>query len=809
MSMGILDGDVGADGQAIPIASQGEPNTTNMNTNTNTITQTLVNDITKTNQNNNNNNNGDQINAPGGVGGGGGMQPPPLMLQDKMTRGEDDSIKGGINFLANATYDAGGLWETDNRGGNAGAAGIPGIPTLQQLPPPAFPPHLHPPSMQPIHHASPTAANALIETIQQQLNYNPYLPLVLDLMHRQQLLQPQQLQMPLLPTPQRQQQQQQQQQQSDGWVDITMDNRIVCDRSSFQRELTNLVQCGANMCVAAGMSSEVAGQSSDKLAMFSQQQHEQHRLEGILIRWSNILHEPSEKRLGGVSTQGSASMNELLFLQQELLTVAGCLSQRNELKIVEIEQKATVMMKSIYDSAYQLFESFILPIKVSDTRGLGAPNVNNNNNNNNNTNTVSAAPDVDQLVRSGLNVNVNIETNMAGRQVHQPPPLIGAENNQNLNRGAQTTTTKDADGNMYNEQQRQQHQSAIVAISVAQSKAWAKEKLDLVFSNFVKSLNTVQEEFYRCMNYKYGIKSTPAQPQPQQLQQQQRYNSQSQIIAPQAHYAHTNDTNFPGNYLSSLLDPGTMDFPSAGLGGLGDPTAQTKIKTNTNTKTKKKIAAGEKDKKPKTGNNSKQQGGNKSAKQTTKTQSKSAKQGRYQLDDGAGASGEGGSSGRKRQRANLSRQATNVLRLWLHDNFTHPYPNDKQKASLISSCNISMAQLNNWFINTRVRYWKPLVEQLFSDHHDTLKDAALNDKTGFLIKKYNEAIRSSGQSSDAPKTAASNAAANSISASAMMCCLISVPHVAKAVNDFSEEQKQKIKAQTEKEEGGELIASDF
>lgn len=143
-------------------------------------------------------------------------------------------------------------------------------------------------------------------------------------------------------------------------------------------------------------------------------------------------------------------------------------------------------------------------------------------------------------------------------------------------------------------------------------------------------------------------------------------------------------------------------------------------------------------------------------------------------------------------RANLSRQATGILKLWLHDNFEHPYPSEKEKEELMVTCDINLPQLNNWFINTRVRYWKPLVEKLFNENKAQIVEAASRDKSGFLLRKYNEAL-ARGQVRDGERAPGGQVPSASMSACAMMSCLMSEDSIANNVKIFSEQLRQKVK----------------
>ena len=165
--------------------------------------------------------------------------------------------------------------------------------------------------------------------------------------------------------------------------------------------------------------------------------------------------------------------------------------------------------------------------------------------------------------------------------------------------------------------------------------------------------------------------------------------------------------------------------------------------------------------------------------------------------DSAGGSGKTVGNASRKQRANLSRHATCALKLWLHDNFEHPYPSDEQKLQLIKSCHVNISQLNNWFINTRVRYWKPAVERLFKQHLSALREAAKADSTGYLQGKLGEAMSGiTGGSVQQSKSQQNAAGANSsTSALAMMICLTSVPQVNAALKEHSVKEKEKVHKQ--------------
>ncbi|KAL5557968.1 hypothetical protein UlMin_034179 [Ulmus minor] len=56
-----------------------------------------------------------------------------------------------------------------------------------------------------------------------------------------------------------------------------------------------------------------------------------------------------------------------------------------------------------------------------------------------------------------------------------------------------------------------------------------------------------------------------------------------------------------------------------------------------------------------------------------------------------------------------------ILRTWLFEHFLHPYPNDSEKLTLASQTGLTKNQVSNWFINARVRLWKPMIEEMYKE----------------------------------------------------------------------------------------------
>ncbi|WOL08401.1 BEL1-like homeodomain protein 9 [Canna indica] len=67
-----------------------------------------------------------------------------------------------------------------------------------------------------------------------------------------------------------------------------------------------------------------------------------------------------------------------------------------------------------------------------------------------------------------------------------------------------------------------------------------------------------------------------------------------------------------------------------------------------------------------------------------------------------------------RPQRGLPERAVSVLRSWLFEHFLHPYPTDVDKQNLAKQTGLTRNQVSNWFINARVRLWKPMVEEIHS-----------------------------------------------------------------------------------------------
>ncbi|KAF8648291.1 hypothetical protein HU200_064870 [Digitaria exilis] len=68
-----------------------------------------------------------------------------------------------------------------------------------------------------------------------------------------------------------------------------------------------------------------------------------------------------------------------------------------------------------------------------------------------------------------------------------------------------------------------------------------------------------------------------------------------------------------------------------------------------------------------------------------------------------------------RPQRGLPEKSVAVLKAWMFENFLRPYPKDNEKEMLAVRSGLSRSQVSNWFINARVRLWKPMIEEMYDD----------------------------------------------------------------------------------------------
>ncbi|XP_076315725.1 homeobox protein Meis1-like isoform X1 [Tachypleus tridentatus] len=65
---------------------------------------------------------------------------------------------------------------------------------------------------------------------------------------------------------------------------------------------------------------------------------------------------------------------------------------------------------------------------------------------------------------------------------------------------------------------------------------------------------------------------------------------------------------------------------------------------------------------------------------------------------------------RQKKRGIFPKVATNIMRAWLFQHLSHPYPSEDQKKQLAQDTGLTILQVNNWFINARRRIVQPMID---------------------------------------------------------------------------------------------------
>ncbi|XVF67764.1 hypothetical protein PTKIN_Ptkin10aG0148300 [Pterospermum kingtungense] len=89
-----------------------------------------------------------------------------------------------------------------------------------------------------------------------------------------------------------------------------------------------------------------------------------------------------------------------------------------------------------------------------------------------------------------------------------------------------------------------------------------------------------------------------------------------------------------------------------------------------------------------------------------------------------------------RPQRGLPESSVSVLRAWLFEHFLHPYPKDSDKIMLARQTGLTRSQVSNWFINARVRLWKPMVEEMYKEEFaDVEMDSNSSSETAIKATK--------------------------------------------------------------------------
>uniref|UniRef100_T1IS95 Homeobox domain-containing protein n=1 Tax=Strigamia maritima TaxID=126957 RepID=T1IS95_STRMM len=78
---------------------------------------------------------------------------------------------------------------------------------------------------------------------------------------------------------------------------------------------------------------------------------------------------------------------------------------------------------------------------------------------------------------------------------------------------------------------------------------------------------------------------------------------------------------------------------------------------------------------------------------------------------------------KKQKRGILPKHATSIMRSWLFQHIVHPYPTEDEKRQIAAQTNLTLLQVNNWFINARRRILQPMLDASNPDASHKAKKA--------------------------------------------------------------------------------------
>lgn len=107
-----------------------------------------------------------------------------------------------------------------------------------------------------------------------------------------------------------------------------------------------------------------------------------------------------------------------------------------------------------------------------------------------------------------------------------------------------------------------------------------------------------------------------------------------------------------------------------------------------------------------------------------------------------------------RPQRGLPERSVTILRAWLFEHFLHPYPSDADKHLLARQTGLSRNQVSNWFINARVRLWKPMVEEMYQQESKEAEEMTTTTTDHDERDQYHQfhRARNSNQQQDYQKT---------------------------------------------------------
>ncbi|KAK3577319.1 hypothetical protein CHS0354_008414 [Potamilus streckersoni] len=102
---------------------------------------------------------------------------------------------------------------------------------------------------------------------------------------------------------------------------------------------------------------------------------------------------------------------------------------------------------------------------------------------------------------------------------------------------------------------------------------------------------------------------------------------------------------------------------------------------------------------------------------------------------------------KKNKRGVLPKQATQIMKSWLFQHIVHPYPTEDEKRQIAAQTNLTLLQVNNWFINARRRILQPMLDASNPDQAKAKKAKPTRQPQRFWPFNHQNPISQSSTSS--------------------------------------------------------------
>ncbi|XP_039039980.1 BEL1-like homeodomain protein 6 isoform X2 [Hibiscus syriacus] len=109
-----------------------------------------------------------------------------------------------------------------------------------------------------------------------------------------------------------------------------------------------------------------------------------------------------------------------------------------------------------------------------------------------------------------------------------------------------------------------------------------------------------------------------------------------------------------------------------------------------------------------------------------------------------------------RPQRGLPENSVSILRAWLFEHFLHPYPKDSEKIMLARQTGLTRSQVSNWFINARVRLWKPMVEEMYKEEFADLEMDSISSSENAVKARKGDTRTSKDRGEDLQQSGSSS-----------------------------------------------------